>query len=156
MRKTHCPSFLLITFHQQLLISGFAILVFATTILPSHTNALWPFPTNADAAVIASIPSSSTPTLRAVRNSNPNSSAPMALATSGDSALVSYRGPDGTPSANVPPPDRISVYVARPGDTLSDIATMLGVSINTVVWANNLSGAKDVHPGDILIILPVS
>ncbi|MDP2651963.1 MAG: LysM peptidoglycan-binding domain-containing M23 family metallopeptidase, partial [bacterium] len=30
------------------------------------------------------------------------------------------------------------------------------VSVNTIIWANNLSSTKDVHPGDILIILPVS
>jgi LysM repeat protein len=33
---------------------------------------------------------------------------------------------------------------------------MFNVSINTIIWANNLSGPKDIHPGDILIILPVS
>ncbi len=44
----------------------------------------------------------------------------------------------------------------RPGDTLSEIANMFNVSINTVIWANDLSSARDVHPGDTLIILPVS
>lgn len=44
----------------------------------------------------------------------------------------------------------------RPGDTLSEIAGMYGVSINTIMWANNLSSARDVHPGDTLVILPVS
>jgi murein DD-endopeptidase MepM/ murein hydrolase activator NlpD len=28
--------------------------------------------------------------------------------------------------------------------------------VNTIIWANNLSGIKDVHPGDTLIILPIS
>jgi murein DD-endopeptidase MepM/ murein hydrolase activator NlpD len=46
--------------------------------------------------------------------------------------------------------------VVRPGDTLSEIAGMFGVSVNTIIWGNNLSGASDVHPGDTLIILPVS
>jgi murein DD-endopeptidase MepM/ murein hydrolase activator NlpD len=54
------------------------------------------------------------------------------------------------------PSDRISVYVVRPGDTISDISDMFGVSANTIIWANNLSGAKDVHPGDTLVILPIS
>lgn len=44
----------------------------------------------------------------------------------------------------------------RPGDTLSEIAGMFNVSVNTILWANNLSSARDVHPGDTLIILPVS
>ncbi len=33
---------------------------------------------------------------------------------------------------------------------------MFGVSVNTIVWANNLGSARDVHPGDTLVILPVS
>jgi len=108
--------------------------------------------------VNTAIPSSSTPALHATLNSNPNSSAPIALATSGDSALVSYSGPDGAidGAASATPPDRISVYVVRPGDTLSEIADMFGVSVNTIIWANNLSGVKDVHSGDTLVILPIS
>ena len=72
--------------------------------------------------------------------------------------MLAYAGPSGT-IADVPvasQSDRISVYVVRPGDTISEIATMFGVSINTIIWANNLSSARDVHPGDTLIILPVS
>ena len=42
------------------------------------------------------------------------------------------------------------------GDTLSEIADMFDVSVNTIIWANNLSGIKDIHPGDTLIILPIS
>lgn len=52
--------------------------------------------------------------------------------------------------------DRISVYVVRKGDTLSDIARMYDVSVNTILWANNLGSARGVRPGDTLIILPVS
>ena len=33
---------------------------------------------------------------------------------------------------------------------------MYHVSVNTIIWANNLSGVNDVPPGDTLIILPVS
>jgi len=71
---------------------------------------------------------------------------------------LAYSGPSGT-IADVSPTtssDQISVYVVRPGDTLSEIANMFNVSINTVIWANDLSSARDVHPGDTLIILPVS
>ncbi len=48
------------------------------------------------------------------------------------------------------------MYVVRPGDTLSEIAAMFGVSVNTIVWANDLGSAKTVRPGDTLVILPVS
>lgn len=80
------------------------------------------------------------------------------MPTSGEGALVAYAGPDGTPGDTIvaPASDRISVYVVRPGDTLSEIGALFGVSVNTIVWANNLGSAKDVHPGDALLILPVS
>jgi len=73
-------------------------------------------------------------------------------------ALISYSGPSGTATdiANAPASDRISVYVVRPGDTLSDISRMFGVSVNTIIWANNLSGIKDIHVGETLVILPIS
>lgn len=127
-------------------------------LLPGNANAFWPFSTNADAAVNTRIPSASTPVLAAATNSNPNIGAPLALATSDGSALIPYTGPSGTIADILPatPPDRISVYVVRPGDTLSEIAAMFGVSVNTIVWANNLGSARDVHPGDTLVILPVS
>ena len=104
------------------------------------------------------MPSSSTPVLEAVKNPDPNAGAASPLPTSGQGALVAYSGPDGTPGDTVvtPASDRISVYVVRPGDTLSEIADMFGVSVNTIVWANSLGGVRDVHPGDTLIILPVS
>ncbi len=49
---------------------------------------------------------------------------------------------------------RISVYEVRPGDTLTQIADMFDVSVNTIRWANDFSG--DIKPGQSLIILPVS
>ncbi len=157
---THRPAAFLclpIKFHQQLFISGLAIVALAAT-SPSRADAFWPFSTNADAATDTLIPSASTPVLVAPVNSNPNVGAPMALVTSNGSALVSHNGPVGTVAniANTPPPGRISVYVVRSDDTLSEIADMFGVSVNTIVWANNLASARDVHPGDTLIILPVS
>lgn len=130
----------------------------AATLLPGRASAFWPFSTTADAATSAVIPSSSTPVLTASVNRNPNVGAPIALATSGDSALVSYGGPAGTTADIVGSvsPDHISVYVVRKGDTLGEIAVMFGVSVNTIKWANNLSSATDVRVGDTLVILPVS
>lgn len=147
-----------IKFNQHFFILSLAAIVSGAMLLPNRVSAFWPFSTNADAATTnTSMPSSATPILRATLNSNPNSSAPIALATSGG-ALVSRSGPDGTPAdiISAPPPDRISVYPVRPGDTLSDIADMFGVSVNTIIWANNLKNAQDIHPNDTLVILPVS
>lgn len=144
---------------QQFLIAVFAVAAFVAVILPDRADAFWPFYTNADAATnVATTPRASTPALVAPINSDPNISAPIAFATSNGSALISYSGPAGTIAdiANSTPPDRISVYSVRQGDTLSEIADMFNVSVNTIIWANNLSGSKDVHPGDTLIILPIS
>lgn len=55
----------------------------------------------------------------------------------------------------------ISVHVVRPCtedrcETLSHIAEMYGVSVNTILWANDIDNAKSVQPGDTLIILPIT
>lgn len=145
--------------HIALLIAGFAAIAFTVSLLPSRANAFWNFFSHSvSAETSALIPSSSTPALFAPVNSNPSAQTPIALPTSNDSALIAYSGPEGA-AANVPGiggSDRISVYVVRRGDTLSDIASMYGVSVNTILWANSLKSARDVHPGDTLIILPVS
>lgn len=49
----------------------------------------------------------------------------------------------------------ISVYVVREGDALSQIAEMYGVTTNTILWANDISKASDIQPGDTLVILPI-
>lgn len=51
---------------------------------------------------------------------------------------------------------QISLYVVREGDSLSQIAEMFDVSVNTIIWANNLKNAQDINPDDTLVILPVS
>lgn len=49
----------------------------------------------------------------------------------------------------------ISVYVVREGDALSQIAQMYGVTSNTILWANDLTRATQIHEGQSLVILPV-
>ncbi len=51
--------------------------------------------------------------------------------------------------------DQISVYVVHSGDTLPAIAKMFGVTVNTIRWANNLTGST-VSVGQTLVILPIS
>lgn len=128
------------------------------TLVPNRASAFWPFSINANAAASGSVPSSSTPRLVAATNIDPNPyKGSTDTQTISDNALVAHSGLAGTAADIVnPPTDRISVYVVRTGDTLSEIADMFGVSVNTIIWANNLSGIKDVHPGDTLIILPIS
>lgn len=55
----------------------------------------------------------------------------------------------------------ISVHTVRPCtedrcETLSHIAEMYGVSVNTILWANDIGDPKSVQPGDDLIILPIT
>lgn len=135
-------------------------MAFALLALPNYANAFWPFSTNAGAAVNTFVQNSGAQLLIAATNSdpNPNKGISDSIQTSGDKALLAFAGPSGTIADVVSstPPDRISVYVVRKGDTLSEIARMFDVSVNTIIWGNNLSGANDVHPGDTLVILPVS
>ncbi len=49
----------------------------------------------------------------------------------------------------------ISVYTVRKGDSLSQIAEMYNVTTNTILWANDISNALDISPGDSLVILPI-
>jgi len=46
-------------------------------------------------------------------------------------------------------------YIVQPNDTLSSIAEKFNISIDTIVWANNLTSRK-IRIGQELIILPVS
>ncbi len=75
------------------------------------------------------------------------------------SALLPDSGPLGT-LADIknkkPNQDQISVYVVRNGDNLSQIAEMFGISVNTIIWTNNLSRGSLITSGQTLIILPVS
>lgn len=50
----------------------------------------------------------------------------------------------------------ISSYIVREGDSLSQIASMFGVSVNTILWANDLKKTTDIKPGDTLVILPIT
>jgi murein DD-endopeptidase MepM/ murein hydrolase activator NlpD len=43
----------------------------------------------------------------------------------------------------------------RSTDSLSSIAQMFGVTVNTIIWANDIKGGV-IHEGESLIILPIS
>lgn len=51
---------------------------------------------------------------------------------------------------------QISSYIVRDGDTLSGIAKMFGVSVNTIVWANDINRASGLRVGQTIVILPVT
>lgn len=47
-------------------------------------------------------------------------------------------------------------YTVQPGDLLSFIASDYGVSVDSIIWANNLANANSIKPDQILRIPPVS
>jgi murein DD-endopeptidase MepM/ murein hydrolase activator NlpD len=48
----------------------------------------------------------------------------------------------------------VSDYTVQPGDTLQSIANSFDISINTLLWANDLSSSSAVKVGQSLTILP--
>jgi murein DD-endopeptidase MepM/ murein hydrolase activator NlpD len=50
----------------------------------------------------------------------------------------------------------IIYYTVQNGDTVSTIAQRFGISVNTILWANNLSAFSLIRPGNQLTILPYS
>ncbi len=134
-------------------------LILTTALLPSRAAAFWPFSIAAAAGTPAPlVHNPSMGLLQAATNPDPNPTKnDGAIALSSGSALLAESGPDGT-LADVAgaTTDQISLYVVREGDSLADISKMFGVSVNTIVWANNLGSARTIHPGQQLLILPVS
>lgn len=54
------------------------------------------------------------------------------------------------------PRDGIISYTVQAGDTISTIAAGFDISVNTILWENNLTAYSLIRPGDELSILPVS
>ncbi|MFZ2152880.1 MAG: M23 family metallopeptidase [Microgenomates group bacterium] len=50
----------------------------------------------------------------------------------------------------------VTEYRVQDGDTVSSIAQKFGVSIDTIVWENNLKSAANLKPKQLLRILPVT
>lgn len=69
-----------------------------------------------------------------------------------DESALEYESDSGTDGYKT---DRISTYIVHEGDTLSQIAKMFGVSVNTIIWANDIKNGI-ITPGQDLVILPVS
>lgn len=51
---------------------------------------------------------------------------------------------------------QISTYIVRSGDTISSVAKMFNVSVNTILWANDLTSKSFLKEGQTLVILPVT
>lgn len=73
-----------------------------------------------------------------------------------DSALVGTSNPVGSMTCALNPYGQIFVYVVQTGDSPSSIAQTFGISLNTLLWANNIQNPRAIKIGDQLVILPVS
>lgn len=68
------------------------------------------------------------------------------------SALIN----DNSPLGHIlPNRNGLITYKIQSGDTLSKIAANFGISLNTILWANNIK-ANAIKPGQEIVILPVS
>lgn len=130
--------------------------------LPQGVGAFWPF-SFARAESAGEPPvlhDSELPLLSAALHVDPNpDKGAIDLPLSEDSALMASAGPAGTLPASTGiggGAGSISLYEVREGDSLGAIADMFDVSVNTILWANDIKDAKTIQPGDTLLILPVS
>lgn len=84
---------------------------------------------------------------------------PALLILSEDSDVILK--PQGLFEPNTENPDiaertEIIEYTVQLGDTVSSIANRFGLTVNTVLWANNLGNYSLIRPGNDLIIPPAS
>ncbi len=54
------------------------------------------------------------------------------------------------------PRDKTIDYMVKSGDTVTSIAKEYGISENTILWANDLTGDSQIKAGDKLKVLPVT
>jgi len=73
--------------------------------------------------------------------------------STGSGALVAPTVSDVGES--VAPRTEMIIYNVSPGDTISTIASKHGISISTLLWANDLTVKSIIKPGDDLKIMPV-
>lgn len=50
----------------------------------------------------------------------------------------------------------VTLYTVSDGDSLSTIAAKFGITVNTIVWANDIQNSDEIKPGDQIFILPVA
>jgi LysM repeat protein len=70
--------------------------------------------------------------------------------------ILSQRSVSTTTADTLAPRESVITYEVGNGDTLSTIAHKFGITLNTLIWANNLTVRSVIKPGDDLKILPVS
>lgn len=106
---------------------------------------------------LSDIPAIEVPLLTAIQNPNPIGARGGAEILVEDNALVSS-GPIGADEIAQQNNNlgEIRVYTVREGDSLSQVAEMFGVTTNTILWANDITKASGIRPGQNLVILPIA
>jgi LysM repeat protein len=95
-----------------------------------------------------------------ISNNQDNDNDSTTVIDSTGTAINASTGPmgvsDGKNTYDSSNSDTTSVYVIRAGDSISQIADMFGVSVDTILWANDMKKGDKLTTGDVLLILPVS
>lgn len=106
------------------------------------------------------IPSSSAatmPLLQSSASADPSANLNNPFNIVDQNSLLVVAGPLGTiADIENAPSTQISLYTVRKGDTLSDIAKMFNVDVNTIRWANDLKRGDILKAGQKLVILPIT
>lgn len=75
----------------------------------------------------------------------------------GGIALLSEVGPSNTAPEIIDNSNgQISTYIVRTGDTFAKIAEMFDISVNTILWANDMTKSSALKVGQSLTIFPIS
>ncbi len=97
--------------------------------------------------------------LEAATNLGPNKATGGGDINMSEDAFFPEVSPSGQTIAEIESDERqgkVSLYVVRNGDTLPQIAKMFDVTVNTIVWANDLGRKDALRIGQTLVILPVN
>jgi len=73
-----------------------------------------------------------------------------------NSAFVANNSPAAVSPVLASERTNVVTYEVQQGDVPSDIASMFGITTNTLLWANNLTPSSKIKPGQKLTILPVN
>ena len=143
---------------REAILSVVSIMAIISPIMPVGVDAFWPFPSGATGGGKRENIQTMNLPLPTMTGNDYSSIGGGSLEIVDGTALMPQEGPSGTPleiEENAKS-GTISTYVVRPGDNLSSIADMFDVTVNTIMWANDIPNAKGIKPGQTLVILPVT
>lgn len=85
-----------------------------------------------------------------------NENTSITMSTQGSSALVKPNITSSLADNTNRLRETIEEYIVQEGDSIGSIAQDFGISVNTILWENNLGSKDYIKPGQKLIILPTS